>query len=386
MEDAQTVLCSTIETEAGGLIGHIRLNKPKALNAIDLSMVRRIDAQLVEWQSNDDIVCVLLDAFGDKAFCAGGDVVSMYNAMRETPNQIPGFVEDFFNYEYQLDYRIHTYNKPIVVWGNGIVMGGGLGLFNGASHRVVTQTSRIAMPEITIGLYPDVGGSWFLNRMPGKAGLFLGLTGANINATDALFTGLADFFVGVYSTDDCIDALKRQPWPAERHTKNSVREMHNIVSDVLRTFDSLSTELRPEGFVEALMPAIDSACDSSDVAEVMANIGALPSDDNKWLSKAQKSLAHGSPLTARIVMEQMSRGSAMTLADCFRMELTLSCRCSEFGEFQEGVRALLIDKDMQPQWRFATANDVDQETLDWFFTPPWQDDSQHPLAQLGKSL
>ncbi len=382
--DQQSVICETIQTDNGGLIGHIRLNKTAALNAIDLSMVRRIDAQLIEWQSEDDLVCVVLDAVGEKAFCAGGDVVSMYNAMQQEPGKTPAFLQDFFNFEYQLDYRIHTYAKPVIVWGQGIVMGGGLGLFNGASHRVVTGNSRIAMPEITIGLYPDVGGSWFLNRMPGKLGIFLGLTGASINATDALYCELADFFVGHHTSDDCIDALKRQPWPEERATKNSIREMHNVVSDVLRTFDDLAASEKPQGQLAKHRDAIDAACDQDSLATIVDNILSMPSEGDKWLSKAQGSLSHGSPITAHIVDQQLKRAADMTLADCFRMELDLSCRCGEYGEFAEGVRALLIDKDMQPNWRYQSISDVPSDVIDWFFSSPWSQE-QHPLALLGKA-
>ncbi|WP_100657420.1 enoyl-CoA hydratase/isomerase family protein [Alteromonas flava] len=379
----QSVICKTIAAQQGAQIGYIQLNKPQALNAIDLSMVRRIDAQLVEWQSDPDVVCVVLDSQGEKAFCAGGDIVSMYNAMREEPDKTPAFLEDFFNFEYQLDYRIHTYEKPIIVWGQGIVMGGGLGLFNGASHRVVTASSRIAMPEITIGLYPDVGGSWFLNRMPGKVGLFLGLTGASINATDALYSGLANFYVGDYSCEDCLAALTRQPWPEQRETKNATREMHSITSDVLLTLHNISQGSEPEGFLAAMQTTIDDVCGKETLPEIVDAVLKLDAGENKWLAKAQKSLANGSPITAHIVFHQLQRGADMTLADCFRMELDLSCRCGSFGEFAEGVRALLIDKDMQPQWRFTSVADVPMETIQWFFTSPW-DGSNHPLSMLGK--
>lgn len=380
--DDQSVLCKTVKSLSGALIGHISLNKPSALHAIDLSMVRRIDAQLMEWESDSNVVCILLDSLGDKAFCAGGDVVSMYNAMSQEPGKTPAFLEEFFSYEYQLDYRIHTYEKPIIVWGQGIVMGGGLGLFNGASHRVVTATSRIAMPEITIGLYPDVGGSWFLNKMPGKSGLFLGLTGASINATDAMYTGLADFYVGLYSSLDCLDALIRQPWPDDRKTINSRREAHQLVNDVLSTYNEVSRSSMPEGHVEALQAAIDEACSADSLPQIVNNITALPSDGDKWLSRAQKGLTNGSAITATIVYKQLQKGATMTLAECFQMELDLSCRCGEYGEFAEGVRALLIDKDMQPNWRYSSAAEVPNEVIDWFFTSPWAAES-HPLALLG---
>jgi enoyl-CoA hydratase/carnithine racemase len=379
----QTVVCNKVETDSGAVIGHIQLNKPAALNAIDLSMVRRIDAQLIDWQSDDDVVCVVLDSIGDKAFCAGGDVVSMHKAMQNEPGVTPQFLQDFFNFEYQLDYRIHTYNKPIIAWGHGIVMGGGLGLFSGASHRVVSASSRIAMPEITIGLYPDVGGSWFLNRMPGKVGLFLGLTGASINATDALHTKLADYYAGLYSSADCIDALKRQPWPNSRTTENAKRECELLVNDVLATLENISKPSMPAGHLAKLQDKIDQACSKSSLVDIVTAIGELDSSDDKWLARAQKSLVHGSPITAHIVYKQMQKGQSLSLADCFRMELDLSCRCAEFGEFQEGVRALLIDKDMQPKWRFKNIEDVTTETIDWFFSSPWSSED-HPLVLLGE--
>ncbi|MBT0587202.1 enoyl-CoA hydratase/isomerase family protein [Alteromonas oceanisediminis] len=381
----QSVLCETFTAENGALIGRIQLNKPKALNAIDLSMVKRIDAQLIEWQSDPNIVCVILDSSGDKAFCAGGDVVSMYKAMQAEPGRTPKFVEEFFTFEYQLDYRIHTYNKPIVVWGKGIIMGGGLGLFNGASHRVVTADTRIAMPEITIGLYPDVGGSWFLNRMPGHCGLFLGLTGASINATDALYAELADFYVGNYAVSSAIEALRSQPWPVDRKTRNSARDAHMLVNDVLKTLSDVSRSGMPEGQLEAHRDSIDAACATGSISDIVSAIVDLDATDDKWLQRAQKGLASGSPITAHIVYEQLRRGGDKTLADCFRMELDLSCRCGEFGEFAEGVRALLIDKDHQPQWRYASVEDVPASTIEWFFNSPWEM-HEHPLVSLGESL
>lgn len=377
-----SVLCEKVVTSSGAAIGHISLNKPEALNAIDSSMVNRIDSQLAEWADDTDVVCILLDSAGEKAFCAGGDVVSMYQAMEQEPGKTPQFITSFFTREYQLDYRIHTYAKPIIVWGQGIVMGGGLGLFNGASHRVVTATSRIAMPEITIGLYPDVGGSWFLNRMPGKCGLFVGLTGASINAADALYTGLADFYTGIHSSRECLDELTKQNWPTGTMNAELRRELHQRVSDVLMAFDNTSKTTLPSGHIQALQLEIDKACSAPSLPQIVTNIAAMPSDSDKWLSKAQRGLSSGSAITATIIYQQLRNGESMTLAECFQMELDMSCRCAEFGEFAEGVRALLIDKDMRPKWRYASTERVPQSVTDWFFTSPW-DAENHPLALLG---
>ncbi|EWG99884.1 hypothetical protein Q427_22465 [Halomonas sp. BC04] len=171
-------------TRDGGRIGVATLNAPKSLNALTLTMAQQLMAKLDAWAVDRSIVAVWLEGAGEKAFCAGGDVVALYRSMTEEgENRGSGrdsvFAETYFTTEYRLDYRIHTYPKPILLWGDGIIMGGGLGLTAGASHRIVTETTRIAMPEITIGLYPDIGASWFLNRMPPGIGAYLGITGAS---------------------------------------------------------------------------------------------------------------------------------------------------------------------------------------------------------------
>ncbi|MFW6346506.1 MAG: enoyl-CoA hydratase/isomerase family protein, partial [Halomonas sp.] len=178
-------------TACGGCIGVATLNTPRSLNSLSLEMARQLEAKLDAWAVDRNIVAVWLEGSGEKAFCAGGDVVALYRALTEEgenrgsgrDSELPG---TYFTVEYRLDYRIHTYPKPVMVWADGIVMGGGLGLTAGASHRIVTETTLIAMPEITIGLYPDIGASWFLNRMPTGVGAYLGLTGAQLNARDAL--------------------------------------------------------------------------------------------------------------------------------------------------------------------------------------------------------
>src|SRR5690606_3190798 len=191
------------ERAAGGgkRIAFAQLNAEKSLNALNQTMIDLLRPRLAAWAEDPAIACVVLSGSGDKAFCAGGDIIGLYRAMREHPGGPNPLVERFFETEYRLDYQIHTYPKPILCWGHGIVMGGGLGLMAGASHRVATERSRIAMPELGIGFFRDVGASWFLNRMPGRLGLYLGLTGSTLNATDALYAGLADYFVPAAQRD-----------------------------------------------------------------------------------------------------------------------------------------------------------------------------------------
>lgn len=375
------VIFDELTTESGFKIGHARLSKPAALNALDLDMINLLTAQLKKWQQDPNIAMVFLDGSGERAFCAGGDIVSMYNAMQEAAaNQEKSdtvnspALQAFFTQEYQLDYLIHTYDKPILVWGNGIIMGGGLGLMNGGSHRIVTETSRIAMPEISIGLYPDVGGSYFLNAMPAGCGLFLGLTGASINATDALYSNLADYFVPHDAKETLFTGLLAANWQEDLS--------HQILSSICDDFHILYSGKLPQGNLSQHQEWLTGLAVQTDLGLAVNYILSASSDDNKWLSRAQKMLKAGSPITAYLVFEQLRRGKNMTLAECFRMELGLSCQGAQFGEFQEGIRALMIDKDNQPNWRFKSVEQVPQATVDFFFEQLWSQDA-HPLAHLA---
>ncbi|GAA0349143.1 enoyl-CoA hydratase/isomerase family protein [Bowmanella denitrificans] len=376
-EQNALVLASELTTANGKKIGHVTLNKPKALNALNLSMIRLLLPQMLAWQQDDEVVAVILDGSGDKAFCAGGDVVAMHNAMAEKPGQVPELLKAFFAEEYRLDYLLHTFNKPLLVWGNGIVMGGGLGLMSGASHRIVTESSRIAMPEISIGLYPDVGGSWFLNRMPQGCGLFLGLTGASINATDALYVKLADHFISHELKDDFVAQMLALKWGGTQ-TLN-----HEKLTSLCAQFQRDSQSKLPKGNIKEHQSLIADVTSHASLPQVVSAIQALEPMQDNWLARAVQTLNGGSAISAHLVWQQLARGRKLSLEDCFRMELNMSCRCGELGEFQEGVRALLIDKDNQPKWRYESVNDVPQALIEHFFSPLWSA-TEHPLVELGK--
>ena len=371
------VIFSELSCSNGKKIGHATLNRESALNALNIDMIKLLTPKLEQWQQDPEVCMVILDGAGDKAFCAGGDVVAMHNAMQDSPEAVPASLQYFFTQEYQLDYLIHSYQKPFLLWGNGIVMGGGLGLMSGASHRVVTETSRIAMPEISIGLYPDVGGSWFLNKMPEGCGLFLGLTGASVNAADALYTKLADHFIAHASKTELMAQLCVAQW------SETAADNHQLLSSVCAHFESLHSNALPTGNVAAHQSVISGLAKAETAEQVVSQILALQTDDDKWLSRAQSTLAGGSPITANLVFEQLRRGKTLSLAECFAMELTMSCRCGEFGEFQEGVRARLIDKDNQANWRYKNVADIPQDTIEHFFTSLWAE-NEHPLLGLGK--
>ncbi|MCF1459367.1 MAG: enoyl-CoA hydratase/isomerase family protein [Shewanella sp.] len=365
------VVFQTLRCEGGKQIGIATLNVEKALNALDLDMVRLLANQFKTWQLQDEIAFVVLDGSGDKAFCAGGDVRAITQAAMASPGEIAPEAQTFFTEEYQLDYLIHELGKPVMVWGDGIVMGGGLGLMAGASHRVVTQTSRIAMPEVSIGLYPDVGGSYFLNRMPGKTGLFLGLTGYNMNAADALYAGLADVAIDRDNKEPLWDAL------AEVYWQQDARSNSELLSSVLARFADAMLQFGSrlqanQGLINELM--------AGPLKDIHQRLSQLETDQS-WLARARDIYLAGSPLSWKLIEAQMQLGSELSLADYFRTELGWSVNCCVHGDFCEGVRALLLDKDKNPHWRFASLDDVTDEALSKLTTSPW-DTQSHPLRTL----
>jgi len=364
------------ERQAGAKkIGIASLNVEKSLNALSLAMVDLLEEKLTLWEADDSIACVFLQGVGDKAFCAGGDVIALYDgaaAYGETYDD--DTMDQFFKREYELDYHIHTYTKPIVLWGNGIVMGGGLGLMSGASHRVVTESTRMAMPEVTIGLYPDVGGTWFLNHAPGKTGMFLGLTGASFNATDAKFVGLADRFITHDQKDAVLVALTDQSW------SEILSENYGLVTHVLRGFEEASKDQQPAGQVHEHLDWINDTCDGDNLLQIIEQITAYDGDD-KWLSKAAKTLSKGCPISPHLVWQQFTRGKHLSLKEVFQFELVLSTNCLRQGHFKEGVRALLVEKDRNPQWQPATVDSVTEADISAQITPVWGN-SPHPLENL----
>lgn len=364
------VIFETLPSTNEKHIGIATLNAEKSLNSLTLEMVDLLRPQLAQWEDDPRIACVILQGSGAKAFCAGGDVVQLYKSACAQDD----YAAQFFQREYRLDYQIHVYKKPLIVWAHGIVMGGGLGLLSGASHRVVTEASRIAMPEVTIGLYPDVGGTWFLNRAPGKTGLFLALTGASINAADALFTSLADRFIAHEQRSAVVDALAAVAWSehADRHAGQ--------VSHVLREFEQKSAAQLPDAVVRAHYDVIQTLCDGDDIDAIVANILAWQGDD-KWLQRAVKTLASGCPATIHLIDQQFRRGRHLSLREIFQQELIMSINCMRFANFREGVRALLIDKDNQPRFEPATLAGITPEFVEAHFQAPWGGGA-HPLADL----
>jgi len=351
----------------GKRIGFAQLNAEKSLNALSLPMIRLLDPQLQRWAADPGIACVVLHGAGEKAFCAGGDVRSLYRAIREHRGPPPNLANlAFFDEEYSLDYRIHRYPKPLMVWGSGIVMGGGLGLMAGASHRVVTETSRVAMPEISIGLFPDVGGSWFLRRMPGRMGLFLALTGASINGHDLLVAGLGDHFVRSADRDSLFRQLAAVDWTGDADANRAA------LGKLLAEFSARAQELLPASPLQQHAQAIEALAAGATLREVHAAITGYAGDD-PWLKRAAATLAAGSPTTAALVWALRERAASLSLAEVFRLELVVALQCCAHPDFAEGVRALLIDKDNAPKWTPPTLAEVTPDWVEEHFRAPWTD-------------
>ncbi|MCV6614125.1 MAG: enoyl-CoA hydratase/isomerase family protein [Cellvibrionaceae bacterium] len=363
------VLFEELAAAGGKKIGIATLNAEKSLNSLNLQMIDLLQARFTAWEQDDAIACVFLQGSGDKAFCAGGDVVALHGGSAAYGEQVPNdYCLEFFTREYALDYHMQTYKKPLIVWGHGIVMGGGLGLMDAGGHRVATETNRMAMPEVTIGLYPDVGGTWFLNHAPGSTGLFLGLTGANINAADAKFVGLADRLVAQQYKQAVLNDLVASDWSGDADV---------VVAKILRGYEAQSVDKMPAGNVQANYELINQLCDADSTAEICQQLLDYQSDD-KWLNRAIDTLRNGCPVTPHLVVAQMKHGEHLGLADVFRMELVMSRHCAAKGHFKEGVRALLIDKDRQPNWQHKSIDEVSQAEVEAFFVP-FDDD---PLANL----
>lgn len=369
-EIAAPVLFEEVATASGHRIGIATLNQPAALNGLSLAMVDLLGEKLDVWEADPGIVVVALRGAGGKAFCAGGDLQSLYRSMTQNEER-NDYAQAFFSREYRLDYRIHAYSKPVLCWGQGIVMGGGMGLMAGASHRVVTDTSRLAMPEISIGLFPDVGGTWILTHAPGRTGRFLALTGANLGASDALYAGFGDVAIAQNDTDAVFAALGNQSWNGDAQHDGAA--LHQL----LRGFAMGTLEPGP---LQRFRPLIDACCGTPSLEEAIASLSASKEDD-PWWQRATAALVSGCPSSIRLSWELQQRASRLSLAEVFRLEFNAAMGCAAHGDFAEGIRALLIDKDKQPRWNPATLAEADAAFANAFIERHWPDG--HPLADLG---
>lgn len=367
--------------------GVITLNRPRALNAITHGMVRLLWEQLNAWADDPAVRAVLIEGAGEKAFCAGGDVRALYESRVNHTNDHQAFFID----EYRLDYLIHRYPKPYIALLDGIVMGGGMGVAQGAALRIVTDRTRLAMPETGIGLFPDVGASWFLGHLAPTVARYLGLSGVTITAADALYCGLADVWLEGDAQGRLKAMLSQFDWDAGSVRQQTRKPAGQYASDSVDSADLL------ERLRAAILPLGRTWADAAPLAQVRAPldrhfsaidvqgiVASLTRDSaTPWAAETLALLQQRSPLSLCVTDRQLQKGRRLDLADAFRMELVLGHHAFASGDFVEGVRALLIDKDKQPRWRYPTLADVPAAQVEAFFVSPWPDDG-HPLKALGE--
>ena len=332
-------------------------------------MVEGMAALFSRWAEDEKTNAVVVRGAGEKAFCAGGDI----RALRDSALNNGTLHHDFFIVEYALDYQLHRFAKPVISLLDGIVMGGGMGISQGSGFRIVGPRTRMAMPETGIGLFPDVGGSYFLSRATPPMGLFLGLTGHAIKAADALYTGLADRYLTADASNELFARLDRLLWTGESG------------QDVARLIDALASTPEEAPPLFALKDAI-SRHFSLD-KQVFDTIDTLQKESRAdridWARSTAALLRTRSPTMLEVTHQQIQRGAALSLADCFRMELGIIYHCFEHGDLMEGIRAVIIDKDNKPRWHPATLEELQPETVETFFAPRWSANN-HPLDGLER--
>lgn len=345
------------ETQAGRFtLGYIKLNNPRALNALTLAMFREIEATLLRWRAREDLVCVVLHSDSEKAFCAGGDVKALVASLQAGSDLDSG--AQYFTAEYLVDYLIHTYSKPLLCWADGIAMGGGIGIMNGASYRAVTERTLMAMPEITIGLFPDVGGTYFLNRLPENLGLFLALTGARFDGRDAVAIGMADGVIASDKKSQALDGLGKLEWKSDAAYDKEILRRH------LSRFAESPTS--SQSAVMQRLETIRSLTEQSSIEAVDAALRGWFGKD-EWIKSAIAGYFSGSPTSAKAIFRQINEGKKLNLKQIFLREWDMALNFCARSDFREGVRARLIDKDQKPQWRPPVLGQVQEAEVERLF-------------------
>ncbi|WP_243789439.1 enoyl-CoA hydratase/isomerase family protein [Saccharopolyspora gloriosae] len=322
-----------------GALGRITLNRPKAINSLTLDMVRSITTALRQWSSEDQVQAVLIEGAGDRGLCAGGDIRALYDAAKAQDDVLP---KAFWGEEYRLNTMLAHYPKPVVGLMDGVCMGGGVGISAHGSHRVVTERTKIGMPEVGIGFVPDVGGTFLLSRAPGELGTHLALTGAPVGGADAVALDLADHYLPSDRIDDLIKALTAGDADA-----------------ALARF----AEAPPESPVAAQREWIDAAYAADDVAEILARLRARPEEG---AAKAADAIETKSPTSLKLTLRAL-RSRPESLEVALDQEFRIALRCLTAGDFVEGVRATLVDKDRDPKWSPNRLDDVSEDQLQRFF-------------------
>ncbi len=353
-----------------GAIGLITLNSPKTLNALSGDMIDHIQQTLDGWAESPDICMVILRGAGDRGFCAGGDIRELYEALTDKGDSAKA--ADYFVREYRLDYTVHQFPKPVITLAHGAVMGGGLGLLTASRYRLVMPDTVVAMPEITIGLFPDVGASWFLNRLPGRLGLFMGLTGARLNVSDVMRVGLADMALLPGQAGELIPRLQQEHWTGDSAVDD------NRLFRLVKQLEHPDYRALPESELARHEQTIARLSAGDQLPDIVDQLLAAE-ETTDWWQAAMANLRGGCPVTAWLVWTQLKKGRQMSLKDVFRMELTMATRCTQRPDLREGIRARLIDKDQSPDWSYGSVAEVPEEVVESHFSPEL-DDTNDPMG------
>ncbi len=345
---------SDVIAEIEGRAGRLRLNRPKALHALTTDMCSDMIAALLGWRDDPQVGCVLLDHAEGRGFCAGGDVVML----RDSGAGDGDAARTFFHEEYRLNHLLFTYGKPTVAFMDGITMGGGVGISQPCRYRVATEHTRFAMPETAIGLFPDVGGGWYLSRLPGRTGVFLALTGARLDGAECRYLGLATHYV-----------------PSERlgETKLRIAEHPDRIGAIL----SEASVTPPDAPLANHIAHINRTFAADRYEAILA---ALEQDDTEWAANELATLHGKSPQACKVTLRLLAEGAAMpSFADEMRQEYRVASRVVRRHDFLEGVRALLVDKDNRPRWEPPAPEAVTNEMLDQIFAPLPEGEEWTPL-------
>ena len=369
------LVISTIESDSDKRLGLIKLSRQSRHNALNRDMVESLYVQLKAWLEDDSIAAVQIESESEQVFCAGGDVVDVVHTVSASRRYGVDEAIKFFETEYRLDYLIHTYEKPLVVLADGLIMGGGVGLMVGASHRVVTEHSTLAMPESQIGFFPDVGGTFFLRSIHTGVAKLMAMTGCSINAADIMDNQFADFLVPHEMLQELKQSISRLPLSGD------VNADSGLISDLINQFHdsepALGSELAP------YREQLNRLAATSDIEECVDTIASWQAN-TVFMEKAQQQLISASPVSLHLIHTQLATPDELTLAECFQYELGLVYRCLELHDFSEGVRAKLIDKDHNPDWLYKSVDSVSPDCLALLFSCVWPR-SLNPLADLGNT-
>ncbi|TQR18466.1 enoyl-CoA hydratase/isomerase family protein [Psychrobacillus soli] len=332
-------------------VATITLNRPKALNSLSYEMVKQIGQKLEEWQTDDNIHVVILNGAGEKGFCAGGDIKALYES--NTSEAALQEAKQFFKVEYEVDRLIYTFPKPIIACLNGIVMGGGVGLSYGASHKIVTERTKWAMPEMNIAFFPDVGAAYFLNKAPGYLGRYLALTASVITAADILYIKAGDIYMTQEALGEFILAVNETNWHG--------RSIQNTLQDLIENYASSPKEeselqIREESINEHF--AFDT---------IEGIISSLEDKDDAFTKETKKTILSKSPFSLKITLKQLIDGQNKTIEECLATDLTLATNFMKHHDFFEGVRTVLIDKGQIPQYTYKKLSDVSEKVVNDFF-------------------